>query len=213
MARLRRGQKKKFPTINTKCYFINTKDSIERRKKTERNLRRAKVKAKRWEGTTSQGITPKGNLNEREIATIHSHKSILQHALDNGFESVFILEDDIDFAPDFLYKLDLCLKELPENWDGLHLGGESPNNCLVNYSPLLNRSIKTWGGYGYMVNRRAFQRLIDELNKEQTQVDTHYTWIMHKMNWFKTKEMLIYHLPGFSIINNEYRDIKNLYKI
>lgn len=101
--------------------------------------------------------------------------------------------------------------ELPEDWDCLHLGGYSPDNCLINYSGLLNRSIKTWGGYSYIVNRKAIPKLIEAISQEQTQVDTHYTWIMKDMNWFKTKEMLVYHLPGYSDINENHRDIKELY--
>jgi hypothetical protein len=36
---------------------------------------------------------------------------------------------------------------------------------------------------------------------------------MNDMNWFKTTEMLVYHLPGYSDINQEFRDIKELNKI
>lgn len=34
---------------------------------------------------------------------------------------------------------------------------------------------------------------------------------MKDMQWFKTKEMLVYHLPGYSDINETHRDIKELY--
>ena len=103
--------------------------------------------------------------------------------------------------------------DLPDNWDCLHLGGYSPPNCLVHHSPLLNKSLRTWGGYGYIVNRKAIPKLLEEINKEQMQVDTHYTKIMDEMNWFKSKEMLVYHLPGYSEIEQTHRDIKELYKI
>lgn len=142
---------------------------------------------------------------------MRSHKSLLEHASTLDVEAVLIMEDDIDFCDDFNYKLNLCLNELPENWDALHLGGYSPSGCLIHYSPMLNRSIKTWGGYGYIVNKKSIPKLIEEISKELTQVDTHYTWIMHSMNWFKTKEMLIYHLPGYSEIDRKKRDIKELY--
>lgn len=101
--------------------------------------------------------------------------------------------------------------ELPENWDCLHLGGYSAPNGLIPYSPLLDKSLRTWGGYAYIVNHKAIPKLLEEISKEQTQVDTHYTRIMDKMNWFKTKEMLVYHLAGYSDINQEHRDIKELY--
>lgn len=144
---------------------------------------------------------------------MRSHKSLLEHAYKSNYERVFILEDDIDFCDDFKKKLGLAMAELPSNWDCLHLGGYSPPDGLKPYSFRLNRSIKTWGGYAYIVNRQAIPKLLEEINKELTQVDTHYTWIMKDMNWFKTTEMLVYHLAGYSDINQEYRDIKELNKI
>jgi hypothetical protein len=94
----------------------------------------------------------------------------------------------------------------------LHLGGYSPPNELSYYTNLLYRSKKTWGGYAYIVNRKAIPYLINEIEKEQTQVDTHYTRIMSDLKWFKTVEMLVYHLPGYSTILKTNRDIKELYK-
>lgn len=136
----------------------------------------------------------------------------MEHAYNSGYERVFILEDDIDFCPDFKYKLACAMSELPDNWDCLHLAGNSPLDCLQPYSSLLHKCIKSWGGYAYIVNRKAIPKLIETISQEQAQVDTYYTWIMKDMNWFKTKEMLVYHLPGYSDINEAYRDIKELYK-
>lgn len=104
------------------------------------------------------------------------------------------------------------MAELPEDWDGLHLAGTSPVGCLNHYSNSLNKCIKSWGGYAYIVNRKALHILIDLISGELTQVDTYYTWIMKDLNWFKTKEMLVYHLPGHSDIEEKHRDIKSLYK-
>ena len=103
--------------------------------------------------------------------------------------------------------------ELPDDWDGLHLGGHSPSGGVVNYSNGLYKSIKTWGGYGYILNRKVMPKLIELLTQEQTQVDTYYTWIMKDLNWFKSKEMLVYHLAGYSEIEKKHRDIKELYII
>lgn len=102
--------------------------------------------------------------------------------------------------------------ELPEDWDGLHLAGDSPSGCLEHYSGRLQKCIKSWGGYAYILNCKVIPKLIELLSGEQTQVDTYYTWIMKDLNWFKTREMLVYHLPGYSDINEEHRDLKKLYK-
>lgn len=104
------------------------------------------------------------------------------------------------------------MSQLPDDWDGLHLGGDSPPEFLKNYSPSLNRCLKSWGGYAYILNRKVIPKLIDLISGERTQIDTYYTWIMKDLNWFKTKEMLVYHLPGYSDIEETYRDLKGLYK-
>lgn len=102
--------------------------------------------------------------------------------------------------------------ELPEDWDALHLGGYSPIGSLKYYSPKLNRCLKSWGGYGYILNKKVIPKLIELIKGEATQIDTYYTLIMHELKWFKTKEMLVYHLPGYSDINQEYRDLQDLYE-
>lgn len=104
------------------------------------------------------------------------------------------------------------MSQLPENWDGLHLAGDSPSGSLINYSPALYKCLKSWGGYAYIVSRRVIPKLIELISGEQTQVDTYYTWIMKDLNWFKSKEMLVYHLPGYSDIEETHRDLKSLYK-
>jgi GR25 family glycosyltransferase involved in LPS biosynthesis len=146
-----------------------------------------------------------------EIAALRSHYNLLKFAHENNFESILILEDDVDFCDDFKNKLSAAMLELPYDWECLHLAGSSPIDCLIQYSPLLDRCLKSWGGYAYIVRHSAIPKLLSELEKEQTQLDTHYTWIMKDMKWYKTKEMLVYHLPGYSEIMKQNRDIKELY--
>lgn len=136
----------------------------------------------------------------------------MEHALNSGLERVFILEDDVDFCPDFKKKLAVCLDQLPPDWDGLHLAGSSPLGCLRPYSTHLNKCLKSWGGYAYILNRKVIPTLLDLIKDERLQVDTYYTTIMPNINWFKSTEMLVYHLPGYSDIEQKHRDLKELYK-
>jgi GR25 family glycosyltransferase involved in LPS biosynthesis len=146
-----------------------------------------------------------------EIATLRSHKAILQHSLNLGLESVFILEDDVDFTDEFLNKLNDCLSELPENWDGIHLGGYSPLGSTVNYSIFLNKCFASWGGYGYIVNKKAIPIILDKIKEEEMQIDTYIASLMPNLNWFKSKEKLVLHPPNQSTILNKWVDYKELY--
>jgi GR25 family glycosyltransferase involved in LPS biosynthesis len=142
---------------------------------------------------------------------LRSHKAILEHSLSEGLESVFIIEDDVDFTDNFKQKLGKCLAELPYDWDGIHLGGESPNGSLLHYSPNLFKCLASWGGYGYIVNKRIIPKLIEAISQEKMPVDTYYARMMPDMKWYKSKEMLVKHLAGYSTIQKKHVDYKHLY--
>ncbi len=62
------------------------------------------------------------SLNTGEIACSLSHRMIYQAMLDNNWQRVLILEDDV--VPDYttLPMLANCLKELPADWELFYLG-------------------------------------------------------------------------------------------
>lgn len=103
------------------------------------------------------------------------------------------------------------MAELPNDWDGLHLGGYSPVGMLEHYSPLLWKCIQSWGGYGYIVRGKVIPYLLELISQEKTQVDTYYAKSMYQLKWFKTKEMLVKHLPDYSDIMKRHVDYKQLY--
>lgn len=93
----------------------------------------------------------------------------------------------------------------------MHLAGFSPDGTY-HYSNSLNKCITSWGGYAYLVNKKAYKKLIDTISEERLQVDTYYTKIQKDMKWFKAKEMLVYHLAGISDVEGVYRDLAFLRK-
>jgi len=131
--------------------------------------------------------------------------------LDLGLESVCIFEDDAILCDNFIEELNLVMNELPDDWDGLHLAGYSQPSSLKNFSARLYKAYATWGGYGYIVNKRVIPKLIETIKQEKTQVDTYYARLMPQLNWYKSKLMLVKHPPNFSTIQQKWVDYKNLY--
>lgn len=140
-----------------------------------------------------------------------SHRRLLEFALKSGFEFVFVMEDDIDFCDNFKEKLSECMHDLPNDWDGMHLGGYSRLNNLKSYSNNLWRCYSSCGGYGYIVRSKAIPKILERTESKRHQFDIHLSVLMHELNWFKSKEMLIKHLPGFSDIQGKFVDYKQLY--
>jgi hypothetical protein len=53
-----------------------------------------------------------------------SHLTVLASALEDGMGSLLVLEDDVCLATDFASKAAAFLAALPQDWDGLMLGGQ-----------------------------------------------------------------------------------------
>ncbi|HUR66932.1 MAG TPA: glycosyltransferase family 25 protein [Chitinophagaceae bacterium] len=75
-------------------------------------------------------------LNTGEIACSLSHRNIYQAMIDNNWQRVLVLEDDVVPDKDKLVLLKDCLNELPDDWELLYLG------YMKNERPTFGRKIK-----------------------------------------------------------------------
>lgn len=53
-----------------------------------------------------------------------SHLNILEYCLNNQVGSYIVFEDDAQIKPDFNSQLDLFMKNLPDDWQQIYLGGQ-----------------------------------------------------------------------------------------
>ena len=145
---------------------------------------------------------PFGTLNGGEIGCIKSHRKVL---LNSKAELVLVLEDDFELCEDFDRKLNECLNDLPNDWNALWLGGRVRGES-ISYG--LNVKIKGISGtYGYIVKRSYINTLLKALNGLKL-ADAAMSSVFK--NVYKTKENLVKHRNGFSIIQSkivEYNDL------
>jgi len=71
-----------------------------------------------------------------------SHVEILRRALQDGVQSILILEDDAVFGQPFAERVSRFLDSVPGDWDGLMLGGQH----LKPPEPLGNGVVRVWNG-------------------------------------------------------------------
>ena len=118
---------------------------------------------------------------------------------------VLVLEDDFELCEDFDRKLNECLNDLPNDWNALWLGGRVRGES-ISYG--LNVKIKGISGtYGYIVKRSYINTLLKALNGLKL-ADAAMSSVFE--NVYKTKENLVKHRNGFSIIQSkivEYNDL------
>lgn len=124
---------------------------------------------------------------------------------------MLILEDDVLLSDNFTYKLSECIKDLPDDWSALMLGGtDHPNLKSKHYSTYLNKCFHTTGAFAILFNRSVIPVLIKKLDQEEKLVDIYYAESMKELQWFRSKEKLVIHPQGFSEIKGKFVDYKHL---
>ena len=98
-----------------------------------------------------------------------------------------IIEDDVIFEDDFTNKLNQCLNDLPEKWDILYLGYQ--NDPRINhFKNNLYTANKVYGLYGYIMNPKSCQKIINMTFPCDYQLDTD----LHRKSDYKLNNFVMY---------------------
>ncbi len=128
-----------------------------------------------------------------DIACLRSHRKALQFAKDKGYELVAIFEDDIRFVTNFNEQLRDAMRELPDNWDMLYLGGKDRNPAFP-YSKNLKANACMWGGYAIVFRNTVYDFFIELFQNETKSCDDVYSLNSDKFVVFKTANDLCIHI-------------------
>jgi hypothetical protein len=102
------------------------------------------------------------------------------------------------------------MRELPENWDALWLGGTVVK--ALPYSERLKKLAAGTGGYGIIVRETMYQSIIEMLEKEIYLADVAYMKLQPQFNCFHTVQNLVLHKAGYSTIQKRHVDYPDLRK-
>lgn len=135
----------------------------------------------------------------------------MQNVLESKNEWGLIIEDDVFFVENFVERLLNTIKELPNDWQGLWLGGYERKNSEP-YKDGINKIVSQFGAFGYIVKKDFANILIGQIiRNENLSVDGVYSVLHHRYNCYRS--VLVGHLPGVSTILNKYVDYKPLRQI
>lgn len=82
--------------------------------------------------------------------------AILKHAIEKGYESILLIEDDARFADGAKELMEKAMAQLPDNWEYLNFGGyhfEPP----TKYSENLVKVNGIWHAHCIAIHSRAFE--------------------------------------------------------
>lgn len=118
------------------------------------------------------------NMREGMVGCALSHIKLCVQLMNDAADVYLILEDDIDYVPEFEIKLKYCCSELIKtNWDMFYLGHHIWQNFIDNevFSKTLCPKVEQFsrseslkrsmgGTIGYMITKRGAGKLLDFIN-------------------------------------------------
>lgn len=138
-----------------------------------------------------------------------SHRALWQKVVDDGLESICILEDDITVSKDFEQILQLASFEVPEQWDIIYLGCRGACDARKEYNILE----KVWsilgqkghrvskhlfipdhpaGTYGYCVSQRGAQKLLEYTREINFHIDVQIGMNIKTLNAYAIEPKIVY---------------------
>jgi len=78
------------------------------------------------------------------------------------------------------------------------------------YNQYFTRQLGTWGAFAYIVNKRAYNNLINLLSKANNIVDACYIEYQKSYLCIKPHKRLVIHPEGVSTIKEKFVDYKNI---
>lgn len=153
-----------------KIYFINLDRDYTRRERCEKLFRDLDIQVERFAGIDVQKEKEKCNyynniifsdtLKESELGCLLSHISIIKNAINKGYKSIIIFEDDIEFCQNFIEQFENYYRQLPDDWCLLYFSGnhlETPHLLSNN----IMRVKKTLTTHSYAIKKDLFKTILE----------------------------------------------------
>jgi GR25 family glycosyltransferase involved in LPS biosynthesis len=154
---------------------------------------------------------PKGFLTQSRLALVLTNMLILDKAIEEDYNSILILEDDVEFTKQ-VTNMKSFFDSLPEDWDMLYFGGN--HNTHVGYEPptIINDKVcklhNTFSTHCVAINKKSFKEVLERLKKCDNALDVIYAELQKKLNVYSFYPMIATQRVSFSDIENKVTDYK-----
>ena len=195
-------------------YAITMNENSERYKQSSASAKGVGIDLKKWDAVKvdesmgdslmEQGIGsiifkgPKMRY-KGAIGCYLAHRGLMRKIAENpdaDAQGTLILEDDIQFAPDFAAKLETLTKEIPSDWDIIYLDKVNPKakeiSAAVQKFEKQMTSHNNWGNWAYIVRHKSLKdKILPFLEHMIDPVDIQLHKFADKLNIYLAKPSLV----------------------
>jgi GR25 family glycosyltransferase involved in LPS biosynthesis len=154
---------------------------------------------------------PKGFLTQSRLALVLTNMLILDKAIEEDYNSILILEDDVEFTKQ-VTNMKSFFDSLPEDWDMLYFGGNHNTHMGINPPTIINDKVcklhNTFSTHCVAINKKAFKEVLERLKKCDNALDVIYVELQSKLNVYSFYPMIATQRVSYSDIENKVTDYK-----
>ena len=169
-----------------KVYSINLPKSTRRRDNILLQCHSIGTKHTVWDAIdgresnveySNNGILGDG-WNQGAAGLVYTTIEILKDAIENNYDSILILEDDIVFEPEAYKSVKSAMEALPSDWEMFHLATQD-----YKASRRMGKHIKklsgSWSCQAYVVNSSSFEEYLEWLELVDRPIDSITSEVFH----------------------------------
>ena len=182
-----------------KVFCINLDRRVDRWEHAQTQMAMYGLEAERFSGHDNVFINERKSGNAGCTA---SHRGVLEIVSHFKWDKVLILEDDFEcnHSPDeFIQLWDEMIKEVPENWDFLYLGGHYANAPQLRISPHVIKMDRMLTTSSYGVRWKVAKMIAPHISG-YSPIDCLISGFTSKMNSYIFQPRLMVQTPSFSDI-------------
>ena len=140
-----------------------------------------------------------------------SHQLAIRLARQNQYNSVMILEDDVEFADDLQQQFSEYVNQMPDNWDIIYFGGNH-QNPIIPVSANVSRIQFSYAAHAVAFRHTVYDMLLEFSSNLQVAVDVAFAHAQYRSNAFVFTPHLAWQRDSFSDIEQtdvSYQFLKN----
>jgi len=159
-------------TVNTffdKAIFTNCDHRTDRLAQFTEEIAKFGIVAERFKGLVygnpyNLPCEP-GNFNVGVIGTIQTMYNAVKEAKELGLKNFLFFEDDAVFHENFVELFDRCIRQVPEDWNLLYLGGQNVHKPIP-VTANINRVTRAYYVHAIGIHERAYNFILELFKPE-----------------------------------------------
>lgn len=169
----------------TKIFIINLDKDWKRMNELDNEMKKNNLDYERLSGVKGSELTDESFLvkkyfapylkkyNNNQKGCTLSHISIWNKIKNYGYNYTIVLEDDVIIPKNLFNKLNIYLKELPDDWDILFLGGNKIIGHKYSTNLIIpdNKRRGNFGTFSYLIRNKNIDKILNRCKNIRLHID------------------------------------------